>query len=72
MECLSVVWAKRKFRSYVEGLHITVVTDHSSLTWLHSLNSPVGRLARWALELQEYDFKIKYRQGTSSVVPDAL
>ncbi|KAE9159283.1 hypothetical protein PF004_g31596 [Phytophthora fragariae] len=31
-----------------------------------------GRLHRWALQLQEYDFEIIYRAGTSNVVADAL
>jgi hypothetical protein len=56
----------------VKGFHFTVVTDHSSLTWLHLLNSPASRLARWAFELPVYDFPVKYRKGTSNVVPNAL
>ena len=44
-ECLVVVWAIAKFRPYIEGYHFRVITDHSSLRWIHSLHSPTGRLA---------------------------
>ena len=30
-ECLTVIWAIGKFRSYIEGYHFKVVTDYSSL-----------------------------------------
>ena len=49
-----------------------MITDHSSLRWLHHLRNPTERLARWALLLLEYDFDILHRKGTSHVVRDAL
>lgn len=71
-ECLAVILAVEKFRCYIEGVFFTVITDHSSLTWLHNLKDPVGRLARWALRLQAYNYNLIYRKGKLNVVPDAL
>ncbi|KMQ83753.1 reverse ribonuclease integrase, partial [Lasius niger] len=71
-ECLAVVWAIKKFRPYLEGYQFRVITDHSSLRWLHNLKNPTGRLARWALELLEYDYTIEHRKGALHHVPDAL
>uniref|UniRef100_A0ABD2WS82 RNA-directed DNA polymerase n=1 Tax=Trichogramma kaykai TaxID=54128 RepID=A0ABD2WS82_9HYME len=71
-ECLAVLWAVQKFRPYVEGYHFKVISDHSSLKWLHNLKNPTGRLARWALELQQYDYEILHRKGSQNVVADAL
>ncbi|KAJ8017609.1 Lysine-specific demethylase lid [Holothuria leucospilota] len=31
-----------------------------------------GKLVRWALKLQEYDYSVHYRPGAQNVVPDAL
>lgn len=71
-ECLAVVWAVERFRPYIEGTHFTVITDHYSLLWLYNLKDPQGRLARWALRLQPYDFKLVHRKGKEHVVPDML
>ena len=43
-----------------------------ALKWLHNLKNPTGRLARWALELLEFDCEVVYRKGSSNLVPDAL
>lgn len=71
-ECLAVLYAIEKFRPYIEGSHFTVITDHFSLLWLNSLQNPSGRLARWAVRLQQYDFTIVHRKGKDHIVPDAL
>jgi transposase InsO family protein len=64
-ECLSVLWAIEKFRGYVEYSHFIIETDHQALSWLRKLKEPAGRLARWFLTLQMYDFEVRYKPGDS-------
>lgn len=71
-ELLSVVHAIEKFRPYLDGTKFTVITDHSALQWLHKMKDPHGRLARWAMKLQQFNFEIVHRPGKSNTVPDAL
>ena len=47
-EALAVIYATNYFRPYLLGKKFTVVTDHSVLRWLHSVE-PKGRLARWVM-----------------------
>lgn len=56
----------------MDGYQFTVITDHYSLLWLHNLKDPSGRLARWALRLQSYSFKLVHRKGKEHIVPDLL
>ncbi|XP_065670064.1 uncharacterized protein LOC136088898 [Hydra vulgaris] len=62
-EALAVVVAIQKCRPYVYGQKFKIVTDHNSLKWLISIKDPTGRLARWSLILQSYNFEIAYRSG---------
>lgn len=71
-ECLAVIWSVEKLRHYLEGVHFKIITDHYSLLWLHNLKDPQGRLARWALRLQPYDYELIHRKGKEHVVPDFL
>jgi len=48
------------------------VTDHLALKWLNSIENPTGRIARWALELLQYQFDVYYRKGNQNIVADAL
>lgn len=59
-------------RPYLEGYKFFDITDHASLKWLDNLREPTGRLARWAVRLQQFDYKILHRIGKDHVVPDLL
>ena len=71
-ECLAVVHAMRKWRHYLHGEKFEVVTDHLALRWLLSLKDPRERLARWVVEVQDFDFEVEHRAGKELVVPDTL
>eukprot|EP00741_Cyanophora_paradoxa_P016879 tig00020943_g16302.t1 len=72
LECLAVVWAIKYWRHYLlGGPQFLVRTDHHALQWLKSLDPTTGRLGRWSLLLQAYDFEIVYRPGKQNGGPDA-
>ena len=73
-EGLGVVWATRKFRSYIKHGSVIVVTDHSALLSLRKPKKEFqnDRLARWAVELDQYDMLIAHRPGRHLFMPDML
>jgi hypothetical protein len=71
-ECLAAVWAIGHFRCYLYGNEFLLVTDHQPLKWLMESDKLTGKLARWALMLQEYDFKVVHRAGLVNLDADGL
>ena len=71
-ECLAVVWAIKYFRAYLWGRKFKLETDHQALKWLMTTTDLSGKLARWSLRLQEFDFEIEYKPGATNQNADAL
>ena len=71
LEALAVVWACETLRPYLIGHCFRLETDHDSLRWLLN-HSKTGRLARWAVRLQEYDYQIVHRKGITNQNADAF
>ena len=71
-EELSMVYALQKFRHYLLGSHFKMFTDHLALKYL--VNKPVlgGKICRWLLLFQEYDFEIIVKLGRLNTGPDHL
>lgn len=57
------------FRPYLWGVPFTPEMDHWSLEWLMTSTQQNSCLARWALKLQEYDFKTKAQKGAQTATP---
>jgi len=64
---LAVVTSARKLRPYFQSHPIEVLTNHSLRTILHS-PSQSGRLAKWVVELSEYDIEYKSRVSMKAQV----
>jgi len=57
IEMLSVVDALNKYQHFLLGRHFIIKSDHISLRFINSLkDTSVGRLFRWSLMIQGFDF----------------
>jgi hypothetical protein len=71
-EAYAIIHAVKIFNPYLYGRRFQVLTDHRPLQWLMSIKEPTGKLARWALRLQEFDIEIAYRPGKTNQNADCL
>ena len=71
-ECLAIVWALGKFRPYLWGRRFRLETDHSPLCWLSRMKGSNGKLLRWSLALQDYDFDVVHIKGRDNILADGL
>jgi len=71
-EAYAALLGMRNFRPIIAGSRFTLVVDHQALRYLKSIKDPHGRIGRWIMEMQQYDFAIDHRPGQLHVVPDAL
>ena len=74
IECegLAIVQGIKHFRTHLQGTTFQIETDHDPLTHLGCMKDSHGRLARWALALQPYQFSIVHRAGTANANADGL
>ncbi|KAK3709629.1 hypothetical protein QZH41_010093, partial [Actinostola sp. cb2023] len=73
LELLALKWAvSDKFREYLMGSKFVVYTDNNPLTYLQSKCKLKAVEQRWAAELANFNFTIKYRPGRHNQNADAL
>nr|GEW93213.1 reverse transcriptase domain-containing protein [Tanacetum cinerariifolium] len=71
-EMLAVVYAFKKFQSYLIMNKSIVHTDHSALKYLFAKKDTKARFLRWVLLLQEFDFKVLDTKGAENLTADHL
>jgi len=74
LECLAMVWAARLFSMYLTNTKFVIFTDSTAAKALLEANDAGagGRLLRWRLALQEFEFDVKHRKGKQNGNADAL
>nr|GEX19319.1 reverse transcriptase domain-containing protein [Tanacetum cinerariifolium] len=71
-DMLAVVYAFKKFRSYLIMNKSIVHTDRSALKYLFAKKDAKARLLRWVLLLQEFDFVVLDTKGAENLAADHL
>ncbi|GKB29225.1 reverse transcriptase domain-containing protein [Tanacetum coccineum] len=71
-EMFAVVYAFKKFRSYLILNKSIVHADHSALKYLFAKKDSKERLLRWVLLLQEFKFKVIDTKGAENLAADHL
>ena len=72
LECLTIVWAVAKFRSYLMAMPFEVFTDQYALQWLKTMRTGSALLHHWSAALEEYDFTVCHRPGKAQTHIDGL
>ncbi|CAK1597720.1 unnamed protein product [Parnassius mnemosyne] len=72
LETLAVVESLKRFRIYITGIRFKVVTDCSAVRSTLTKRDLVPRIARWWLQIQDFDMEVVYRPGINMRHVDAL
>ena len=71
-ECLAVIECVKHFHVYLSGRRFQIYTYHSALKWLQTRKADNGRLGRWSLLLQDYNYEVIHIPGRKHGNADCL
>ncbi|MCO5557758.1 hypothetical protein L7F22_011329 [Adiantum nelumboides] len=71
-EALAVIFVVTKFKHYLLGSKVILHVDHQALIYIVNKASLVGKMARWMLILQEFDYVIQHTPGNQNAMADFL
>jgi hypothetical protein len=71
-ELLTVVFANKKFGSYLVGAKVIVYADHAALKYILTKKDAKQCLIRWILLLLEFDLEIRDKKEVENSVADHL
>ena len=76
-EALAIVYGFRRFKQFVVGREVVLVTDHKPLTFIFRPDVAVSqtasqRIQRWSLFLSGFSYTVRHRPGKSNSQADAL
>ena len=71
-ECLAMVFSVKKFRHYLLLNKVVFFVDHMAIKYLVNKADLSGRLARWVLLLEEFDYKVLHKPGKKHLRADHL
>uniref|UniRef100_A0A915KDM3 Reverse transcriptase RNase H-like domain-containing protein n=1 Tax=Romanomermis culicivorax TaxID=13658 RepID=A0A915KDM3_ROMCU len=71
-ECLPIVYSFRMYRHYVYGQKVIIRTDNKPLQWFKEEKCRNSQLQWFAINLQDYNYKVEYVKGKDNACADFL
>ena len=72
LELYAVVFAVKSCKVYLSTQQFTIFSDHLNLKSYFKNPNLSGRLERWVLSLQGYNFTLQYKKGAFLYQPDCI
>ena len=72
LEALAVLYGVEKFRMYLEHAEFLLQTDNQALSWVLARLRKSGRLARWALRISAFKFRVEHIRSSQNTIADTL
>ena len=72
LELLAIINAIKRYRVYLQGIKFKILTDCNAIKCALNKKDIIPRIARWVLELSDYDYTIEHRSNEHMRHVDAL
>lgn len=72
LETLAIVYALHRFKTYFDRRPFKIITDCDALARTLANESGSGKIDRWALFLEKFNYTIQHRPGKTMGLVDAL
>ena len=71
-ELLAIIYDLQRFKNYIYGRKVILYTDNQAITFLHKCVITSNLVARWMIEIQQFDLEIRHIKGVQNHLADVL
>ena len=72
LEVCGLIYAVKHWKHYLIGKMFVIETDSKAVQWIKGKRDTLGKLGRWSLYLENFEFKTIHVPGKNHEGPDAL
>ncbi|GFS33733.1 retrovirus-related Pol polyprotein from transposon 297 [Nephila pilipes] len=72
IELLAIHNSVKYFREFLYGRKFTILSDHMNFKYHTNLQNPANIVARWLMDLSEYEFDFQHVKGKNNLLADYI
>ncbi|GFT66054.1 retrovirus-related Pol polyprotein from transposon 297 [Trichonephila clavipes] len=72
LELLAIHNSVKYFREFLYERKFTILSDHMNFKYHTDLQNPANIIARWLMDLSEYEFEFQHVKGKNNLLADYI